>query len=64
VRRLCAAEEMLSSDGGDSDSKKYKWGCDGDYGGGLLDFVFGGSLVSGGQLCAVCNKFYYFSAPE
>jgi hypothetical protein len=37
----------LSSDGGDSGSKKYKRG----YGGGLAESAFDGSLGSGGRFC-------------
>jgi hypothetical protein len=55
VRSLCDAEKMkLSSDGGDSDSKKRKQGCGGAYGGVWQSLNLAGvrCLKSGGRFCA------------
>jgi hypothetical protein len=52
VCRTCDAETIeISSDSGDSGSKKCKRGYYGDYGGGLAESAFGGSLKPGGWIC-------------
>jgi hypothetical protein len=42
---------QLSSEGGDSGSKKSKRGYCGAYGGGLAESAFRWSMESGGQIC-------------